>query len=123
MGKNQPIKIIGHSMGGVLVRDFMVHHPETWKKLKDTKDFRLLFLGSPLQGSHRIMNVLFGEDDLIKQLNAIDLPNGMKGLLRIFNRFQGLLALLPLTTDEENDFADLGLVNKKQSDQKEDTKQ
>lgn len=108
---NQPIKIIGHSMGGVLVRDFIVHHPETWKKLNDTKDFRLLFLGSPLQGSHRIVNVLFGEDGLIKQLNALDVPHGMKGLLRIFNRFTGLLGLLPLA-DEKNDFADLALWKK-----------
>ena len=33
MGLGQPIKIIGHSMGGVLVRDFIINHPATWDKL------------------------------------------------------------------------------------------
>jgi alpha-beta hydrolase superfamily lysophospholipase len=56
---NQPIKIIGHSMGGVLVRDFIIQHDETWQLLNESEGFKLLFLGSPLGGSHRILTVLF----------------------------------------------------------------
>src|SRR5690606_23793947 len=45
--KNQPIKIVAHSMGGVLVRDFMVYKPATWKKLNNSDGFRGVFLGAP----------------------------------------------------------------------------
>src|SRR5690606_17948015 len=59
---SQPVKVVGHSMGGVLVRDFIVNYPDTWQKLNQSSGFRLLFLGSPLGGSFRIPYVLFGRD-------------------------------------------------------------
>jgi len=106
---NQPIKVIGHSMGGVLVRDFMVYHTELWKKLNNSKDFKLLFLGAPLGGSFRIINVLFGEDDLIKKLSKIDLFHSKKELLGIFSKFPGIISLLPLNLDAKNDFGNLDI--------------
>jgi triacylglycerol esterase/lipase EstA (alpha/beta hydrolase family) len=35
MKHGQPIKMIGHSMGGVLIRDFIVLHKETWDILNN----------------------------------------------------------------------------------------
>src|SRR6185436_19652063 len=102
---NQPIKIIGHSMGGVLVRDFMVYHPGTWKTLNESAGFRLLFLGSPLGGSFRIINVLFGEDDIISKISKLDIVHSKRGLLGLFSKFPGLVALLTFTTDAANDFS------------------
>ncbi|MEM0517265.1 CHAT domain-containing protein [Aequorivita flava] len=101
----QPIKIIGHSMGGVLVRDFIINHDDTWQELKATKGFRMLYLGSPLGGSFRIPSVIFGEDPIIKKLSKLDLFHSKKRLLKMFSKFPGILALLPLTTDPKNDFA------------------
>ena len=101
----QPIKLIGHSMGGVLIRDFIINHAETWKKLNASNDFRLVFLGSPLNGSFRIPYVLFGLDSLIHTLDLIDIGNSQQDLLRVFSNFPGILSLLPLTTDNGNDFA------------------
>lgn len=103
----QPIKIIGHSMGGLLVRDFIINHDETWQDLKVSKGFRILFLGSPLGGSFRIPSVLFGEDAIIKKLSKLDLFHTKETLLKIFSQFPGILALLPLTTDPENDFGNM----------------
>lgn len=102
----QPIKLIGHSMGGVLIRDFIINHPNTWEKLNASKDFRLVFLGSPLGGSFRIPYVLFGLDSLIGTLDLIDIGNSRKDLLTVFSQFPGILSLLPLTTDKNNNFAD-----------------
>jgi CHAT domain-containing protein/pimeloyl-ACP methyl ester carboxylesterase len=102
----QPIKLIGHSMGGVLIRDFVINHPATWTELNASKDFRLVFLGSPLRGAFRIPYVLFGLDSLINTLDLIDIGNSQKDLLTVFANFPGILSLLPLTTDPDNDFAD-----------------
>lgn len=105
MKYGQPIKIVGHSMGGVLVRDFIVHHNGTWQKLNQSPGFRLLFLGSPLGGSYRIPFVLFGYDEIISKIAKIDLFHTKKELIDIFCNLPGLLSLLPLTTGEGNDFA------------------
>lgn len=103
----QPIKIIGHSMGGVLVRDFIINHDDTWKKLNASAGFRLLFLGSPLGGSFRIPTVLFGTDPIINSLNMLDRKHTKKELLTMFSTFPGILSLLPLTTEKDHDFADV----------------
>lgn len=106
MAYGQPIKIIGHSMGGVLVRDFMVTCPDTWQELNASPDFRLLFLGSPLGGSYRIPAVLFGQDDIIQKLSMIDIRHTKAELINIFAKFPGILSLLPLSLEADHDFAD-----------------
>lgn len=103
---NQPIKIIGHSMGGVVTRDFIINHQATWKKLNASKDFKLVFLGAPLGGSYRIPYVLAGKDPIISQLSKIDLAHTKKELLDMFRKYPGLLGLLP-TAKQPNDFADI----------------
>ncbi|RYY25416.1 MAG: CHAT domain-containing protein, partial [Chitinophagaceae bacterium] len=101
----QPIKIIGHSMGGVLVRDFIINHPQTWLALNASKGFKLLYLGAPLGGSFRILTVLFGNDAIINALNLLDRKHTKKELIELFRNFPGMLSLLPLTTEGINDFA------------------
>lgn len=102
---NQPVKIIAHSMGGVLVRDFMITQPVTWQKLNLSAGFRLVFLGSPLGGSYRIPAVLFGQDSIIDKLSKIDIFHSKRELLAIFSRFPGILSLLPVSTEKDNDFS------------------
>ncbi|MGB4845633.1 MAG: CHAT domain-containing protein [Ferruginibacter sp.] len=99
-----PIKIVGHSMGGVVTRDFIINHPATWKKLNESKGFKLLFLGAPLGGSYRIPYVLAGKDSIINQLSKIDLKHTKKELLDMFRKYPGLLGLLP-TAKQPHDFA------------------
>lgn len=106
LDKKQPIKIVAHSMGGVLVRDFMVYHEETWKKLNGSVGFRGVFLGSPLGGSFRIPYVLFGHDSIIKLLGKIDIKHSTKELLQIFCDFPGILNLLPIDQGGVYDFSD-----------------
>lgn len=99
----QPIRMIGHSMGGVLVRDFMALYPGTWSMLNNSGGFRLIFLGAPLGGSFRIPAVMFGFDGIIKKLAAIDQVHSRKELVQIFMGFKGILGLLP-KPDENHDF-------------------
>lgn len=116
MAYKKPIHVIAHSLGGMVIRDLMVFHNDTWQKLNASDGFRLLFLGAPLRGTFRILNVLMGEDDIINKLSKVDLLHTKKELLRLFDRYPGILALLPLTTevanaaagDPNNDFASIG---------------
>lgn len=103
----QPIKLIGHSMGGVLVRDFIARHRDTWNKLNSSNDFTLLFLGSPLGGSYRIPYVLFGFDAIITKLSKLDIIHSKKELLKMFSAFPGMLNLLPISG--KHDFSDPAL--------------
>ncbi|SIN81982.1 CHAT domain-containing protein [Algoriphagus halophilus] len=102
---NQPIKIVAHSMGGVLVRDFILYHPETWQSLNKSIGFKAVFLGSPLGGSYRIPYVLFGKDSLIRLLGKIDIRNNTKDLLSVFCDFPGILNLLPINKNGNHDFS------------------
>ena len=102
----QPIKMVGHSMGGVLIRDFMIYHSDTFRELNALPGFKILFLGSPLGGSYRIPYVLFGKDGIIKLLAKIDIFNSAKDLLDVFVNFPGILALLPINRSGKHDFSD-----------------
>ncbi|MBA4300861.1 MAG: hypothetical protein C0433_12285 [Cyclobacterium sp.] len=102
----QPIKMVGHSMGGVLTRDFILYHPDTYQALNSLPGFKILFLGSPLGGSYRIPYVLFGKDGIIKLLAKIDIKNSSKELLSVFVNFPGILALLPLNKSGKHDFSE-----------------
>jgi len=107
LSNNQPIKIVAHSMGGVLFRDFIVYHQDTWQKLNNSIGFRAVFLGAPLGGSYRIPYVLFGKDSLIKLLGKIDIKHSTKELLEVFCDFPGILNLLPMSNNTSlHDFSD-----------------
>ena len=112
MAFKKPIKIIGHSMGGVLVRDFIAYHPQTWQALNATPNFKLIFLGTPLKGSHRILAVLFGKDNIINKLSTLDLTHTKKELISIFTQLPGILALLPLTETADEDYSSGALWTK-----------
>lgn len=92
----QPIKLVAHSLGGVVVRDLMVFFSGVWKDLNASPKFSLVFLGSPLRGSFRILNVLLGEDDIINKLSKLDLRHTKQELLQVFDGFPGVLGLMPL---------------------------
>ncbi len=104
---NVPIKIIGHSSGGVLLRDFIIYHDETWRKLNASAGFRAILLGTPLGGSYRILTMLFGNDPIINTLYMLDQAHTKKQLLNVFCQFPGILNLLPLSNDSANDFANV----------------
>lgn len=102
----QTIKMVGHSMGGVLIRDFILYHNDTYQQLNNLPGFKILFLGSPLGGSYRIPYVLFGKDGIIKLLAKIDIKNSPKDLMSVFVNFPGILALLPINKSGKHDFSE-----------------
>lgn len=91
-----PILLAGHSMGGLVIRDMIINHGNTWKWLNEQPGFRVLLLGTPWLGSYRIPHVLSGKDSIIKQLDLIDFAHSKTTLINMFSKFSGLLDLLPV---------------------------
>ncbi len=89
----QPVRLLAHSMGGVLARTVQIVRPETWKRLLARSGARLLMLGTPNGGSWAPMQVLSGDDDfgnllasvggLLDDEGARQVMAGMPGFLQL----------------------------------------
>lgn len=95
----QPINIIAHSMGGLVIKKLMVNHQKTWSELIGRDKSHLFLLGTPWRGSHLIMEVLTGHSKRIKQLNFLDFHNSKDEILNNVYEFPGVFELLPLVND------------------------
>jgi CHAT domain-containing protein len=104
----QPIQIIAHSMGGLVVRDVMMNHPQTWKKVNAIPNFKCILLGTPWQGSYGIPEIITGIGGAIKSVSRLAIFQSRKDLLEVFVQYTGLLQLMPIYAGS-HDFDDLEL--------------
>lgn len=58
----QPVRLIAHSMGGLVARTMQLEKPETWNRMMARDGARLLMLGTPNGGSWAPMQTLSGDD-------------------------------------------------------------
>jgi len=93
---DQPLRIVAHSMGGVVAHAMMVEYPEVWSRMCARQGSRVLMLGTPNRGSWSIPRIFSGQDKLIGRLAIADLRHNENQLLAIMVRFPGLMSLLPL---------------------------
>jgi len=91
----QPLRIIAHSMGGLVARTMIVRYADLWKKICEIKGARLVMLGTPNGGSHIITKLLVGQAETLKYLAWLDSRHSRRDLLQIISRFPGALAMLP----------------------------
>jgi CHAT domain-containing protein/lecithin:cholesterol acyltransferase len=95
----QPVRIIAHGMGGLVVR-VMIGTKEgkkLWDRMCRHPGARFIMLGTPNMGSHAITGMLMGRDPLVRMLDLLDITNSQSTLLGIISRFDGVLQLLPHT--------------------------
>jgi tetratricopeptide (TPR) repeat protein len=100
--QNQPVRILAHSMGGLVARTMIARHPGLWTSVCEHEGARLVMLGTPNGGSHAITELLVGQATTLRQLARLDLRHDRKDLLDIIGRFPGVLAMLP--KDHREDF-------------------
>jgi pimeloyl-ACP methyl ester carboxylesterase len=91
----QPVRIIAHSMGGLVVRALIAKRPDLWDDVMKRKGARLVMLGTPNQGSHSMVATLLGKGDSIRMLARVDQRHDLQGVLDIVAQFRGALQLLP----------------------------
>ncbi|MCE2908580.1 MAG: hypothetical protein LW712_07035, partial [Burkholderiaceae bacterium] len=70
----QPVRILAHSMGGLLARTVQLEAPRTWERLLKREGARVLMLGTPNGGSWSPMQVLSGDDTFGNALAALGSP-------------------------------------------------
>jgi len=97
----QPVRIIAHSMGGLVVRVMLAKDRDrdsdkkVWPRLCKHPGARVIMLGTPNGGSHSLATMLIGRDLLVRQLALLDIKHNYAALLGVISRFDGVLQLLP----------------------------
>lgn len=89
----RPVRIVAHSMGGVLTRVMELEQPDVWKRMLDHPDARILMLGTPNGGSWAPMQVLSGDDRFGNMLAMVGAPFHSYDARQIIAGFPGLLQL------------------------------
>ena len=102
--QRQPIRILAHSMGGLIARTMIARHPDVWAQMLAIPGARFVMLGTPNGGSHSITELLVARSKTLRQLALLDVNNGMRGLLKVIAHFPGVLAMLP--SDAREDYFD-----------------
>jgi CHAT domain-containing protein/pimeloyl-ACP methyl ester carboxylesterase len=100
---DQPVRIMAHSMGGLVVRMMMAHHPQVWRRLAEREGARFVMLGTPNRGSHLMVETLLGLSDTIRMLAVLDGRHRLQWFLDLVSAYRGALQLLP-----KPDFKDAG---------------
>lgn len=93
----QPVRVIAHSMGGLVVRAMIARHPQLWDRMCERDGARLVMLGTPNRGSHDIVEALLGSSATVQRLALLDLAHDRSEIAEIVARFPGALELLPAT--------------------------
>ena len=93
----KPVSLVGHSMGGLVARNFIRRHPGQWEAMRgdERQGGRLIMLGTPNYGSFNIVQVLTGVESLVILLSRVDLRNNLNEIVKIIGTFLGCYLLLP----------------------------
>jgi pimeloyl-ACP methyl ester carboxylesterase len=89
--QRRPVRILAHSMGGLVAR---VALSSRWERLKKLDGARFVQLGTPNGGSASIAAVLLARDRLVNLLSAIDFKHDTESFLDVINKFPGVLELM-----------------------------
>jgi pimeloyl-ACP methyl ester carboxylesterase len=89
----QPVRLLAHSMGGLLARAMQIECGSIWDRMMAHKGARLLMLGTPNEGSWAPMQVLSGDDSFGNTITAVGAPFQDKIARATMARFPGFLQL------------------------------
>ncbi len=104
----QPLRIVAHSMGGLVVRSLIADGgagSALWKRITNLPGSRFLMLGTPNLGSYEAVRWLTGFNPTQSKLSLLDITQSTDQIIGLVARYPGLLELLPFAPDDP-DFAD-----------------
>lgn len=89
----QPVRIVAHSMGGLVARTMQLECPDIWAQMMANPSARLLMLGTPNAGSWAPMQVLSGDDTFGNALVAFGAPFQDHQARMLMAQFPGFIQL------------------------------
>jgi pimeloyl-ACP methyl ester carboxylesterase/tetratricopeptide (TPR) repeat protein len=89
----QPVRLLAHSMGGVVARVMHLTCPVVWDRMINRHGARVLMLGTPNGGSWAPMQVLSGDDSFGNALVAFGAPFQDGKARTLMANFPGFLQL------------------------------
>jgi CHAT domain-containing protein/triacylglycerol esterase/lipase EstA (alpha/beta hydrolase family) len=95
LATDQPIRLLAHGMGGLVVRAMIAKHRDVWDQLMRRDGARLVLLGTPNHGSHVMVQMLLGKSDTVRNLARIDRTAKLQGVVEAMGEFPSILELLP----------------------------
>lgn len=95
LGGRQPVRLLAHSMGGLVCRTLLRQRPDLWGQIVGHPGGRFVMLGTPNNGSHLLVQHLIGKAGTTRNLARIDQRNGLQRILDVAATLPGALQLLP----------------------------
>lgn len=92
-GSGQPVRIVAHSMGGVLTRTMQLVRPQTFDRLMKRDGARFVMLGTPNGGSWAPMQCLSGDDTFGNALASFGSPLRNRAARQLMAEFPGFIQL------------------------------
>ena len=89
----QPVRIVAHSMGGLVARTMALEKPDTWQRMMARDGARFLMLGTPNGGSWSPMQTLSGDDTFGNALAAFGSLFDNGGARKLMAGMPGFLQL------------------------------
>jgi hypothetical protein len=89
----QPVRLLAHSMGGLVARTVQLVRPDVWDRLMAHAGARLVMLGTPNGGSYAPMQVLSGDDTFGNALAAFGSPLADRKARQIMAAMPGFIQL------------------------------
>jgi len=96
----EPVRLLAHSMGGLVARTMQLECPEVWQRLMAHADARMLMLGTPNGGSWAPMQVLSGDDTFGNALAAFGSPLQDRQARQLMAGMSGFIQLQAGLLDE-----------------------
>jgi CHAT domain-containing protein len=95
-----PVRIVAHSMGGLVARTMALEAPDTWQRLIARDGARMLMLGTPNGGSWSPMQTLSGDDTFGNALAAFGSLFDNSGARKMMAGMPGFLQLQAALLDK-----------------------
>ena len=112
-GNGLPVRILAHSMGGVVARTMQLRRPKTFGRLMGREGARFVMLGTPNGGSWAPMQVLSGDDTFGNALASFGSPLRDRAARQMMAEMPGFIQLqaqlldVKLGLDRHDTWADL----------------
>ena len=93
------IKVLAHSMGGLIMREVM--KDPFYDEFKSQSGYKFVMLGTPWNGSLLILQFLAGQGETFSSIRKLTCLHSKKSVMEVFSQCPGVVQLLPINRDSQ----------------------